>query len=79
MTLAAVLLNVHSSPASMVMCMLNSTSESQDEDSMPMCQSSKPIVLLCTKITASNQMHPVPEITESRFIVYGIKRRFLPV
>jgi hypothetical protein len=35
----AVLKSVHSNPASMVMCMSNSTSESQDEDSMLMCLS----------------------------------------
>jgi hypothetical protein len=32
--MAAVLKSVHASPASIVMCMSNSTSESQDEDSI---------------------------------------------
>jgi hypothetical protein len=35
----AVLRGVHASPASKVMCMLNSISETQDEDRMPMCLS----------------------------------------
>ena len=35
----AMLKSVHANPASMVMCMSNSTSESQDEDSTLMCLS----------------------------------------
>jgi hypothetical protein len=58
----AVLKSVHSGPASMVICMSKSTSESQDEDSMRMCLGVCPTHQMLIECRCAIRVHTVMSV-----------------